>query len=250
MKITAVTLDFADTLYPHRPRELARILQGVADYLTPHLPPFAFEDFRAKQLEVRTRQFAENRPTLHENDLVARMRETILHLAPDIARDAERVEELSHGAVEAYGQAFVRAMEMPSFLPDVLSQLAERFPLVVISNYPVSVPIVQTLERDGLTRFLKAVVVSADVGFVKPHPLLFQTALAALNSPPPGEVVHVGDDWDADILGAGAVGLQTIYTTQWRDEPDKQYQTGTVRPCAEISDLHDLPTLLDRLTAS
>lgn len=249
MKITAVTLDFADTLYPHRPRELARILQGVADYLAPHLGPFAFDDFRAKQLEVRARQFAENRPTLHENDLVARMRETILHLAPDMASNAERLEELSQGCVEAYGQAFVQAMEMPPFLPGVIAELAARFPLVVISNYPVSAPIVQTLERDGLTRFLKAVVVSADVGFVKPHPLLFQTAFAALNSPPADATVHVGDDWDADVLGASAVGLQTVYTRQWRDEPDKHYGTGTARPLAEIADLRDLPALLERLTA-
>ncbi len=245
MTIEAVTLDFADTLYPHRPRELDRILEGVADYLQTQIGTFDFANFRTKHLEIRARQFAENRPTLHENDIAARMRETILHLAPNVG-EAEQVEEWVQGCLEAYGQAFEAVMVMPPYLPDVFAQLSERFPLAVISNYPLSAPIVRTLERDGLTRYLQAVIVSADVGYVKPHPLIFQTALSALRSPSPANVVHVGDDWDADVIGAGLLGLQTVYTHQWRDVTDAHYKTGNVTPLAEIRDLRELPTLLER----
>ena len=57
-------------------------------------------------------------------------------------------------------------------------------------------------------------------------------------------MVHVGDDWDADIVGAHRAGMQAVYTRQWRDEPDRRYGAKGVVPLAEIDDLRDLPVVL------
>ena len=245
MTIEAITFDFADTLFPHRPRELVRIQEQTVEFLRPHLPvPFLFADFERKFLEVRGQQFAENRDSLRENDFRARFAATIRHVVPGF----EPPTALIDGCIDAYADGFVEVMTMPSFLPDLFARLAERYRLCVISNYPISAPITRTLERDGLMPYLSGVVVSCDLGVIKPHPLLFQTALKALGDPLASRVVHVGDDWDADVLGAGRAGLHTVYTRQWRDHPDRHYGEGDLRPLAEITDLRDLPEVLKAQT--
>ena len=45
------------------------------------------------------------------------------------------------------------------------------------------------------------------VGTIKPHPAIFAAAREALGSPPPGAILHVGDDWAADVVGAKRAGL-------------------------------------------
>lgn len=243
MNLQAVSLDFADTLFPHRPREIEVILEAVAAYLRGHVPPFEFSVMRAKFLEIRDRQFTENRATLRENDFAARLTEivTFLNAAQDV--DPALIAE----ATTVYADAFVAAMQMPPWLPGLLERLHERYRLAVISNYPLSAPILETLRRDGLDRLLTTVVVSSDIGFIKPHPAVFAAALDALGVPP-ASVVHVGDDWNADILGAYRAGMHAVYTRQWRDEPDPHYGAGDALPLAEIDDLRDLPGVLERLS--
>lgn len=219
------------------------ILQAVAGYLQTQLPPFSFADFHAFYLEIRDRQFRENRVSLQENDFEGRMGETIARIAP--SRNPARDGELVQGCVNAYADAFFEAMAMPAYLPGLFAQLAEKYPIVVISNYPISEPIRRTLARDGLMPHLAGLVVSADEGVIKPHPRLFEAALEKLGSPPAQNVLHIGDDWDADITGAGRMGFQTVYTKQWRDLPDAHYGTGDFVPLAEINDLRELQTVLN-----
>lgn len=240
--IEAISFDFADTLYPHRPRELDNILGAVADYLRAHVPPFEFAAMRERFLAIRDRQFAENRATLQENDFAARLAEVGAFLNAANTVDPAVVQ----GASEAYANAFVDAMICPDWLPGLIAQLAARYRLAVVSNYPVTEPIVRTLARDGLLPLLATVVVSADVGYIKPHASVFRAALDGLGVSDPARVVHVGDTWEADIVGAHQAGMQAVYTRQWRDEPDPHYGQDDARPLAEIADLRDLPPLLAR----
>jgi len=237
--IQAISFDFADTLYPHRPDEMARILRAIADALPPApLSPAAFDHFHETFLAVRDRQFQENRATLQENDLDARFS------ACARAVGTEPSPAILARMREAYSQGFVDAMVLPEWLPDLVARLAGRYRLCVVSNYPLSEPIRRTLERDGLMPHLSTVVVSADLGVIKPHPALFAAACEGLGGVSPGAVLHIGDDWDADILGATRAGMQTIYTRQWRAVPDRHYGAEGAAPLAEITDLRELPGLL------
>ena len=111
-KIQALSFDFADTLYPHRPDELERVLNQVAASLagfTQNGPP----DFQAVHdtfLAVRERQFAENRATLCENDLDVRFAECAQ------AVGAEPTGEVLSLMRDAYTSAFVSAMVAPPWL--------------------------------------------------------------------------------------------------------------------------------------
>jgi HAD superfamily hydrolase (TIGR01509 family) len=54
---------------------------------------------------------------------------------------------------------------------------------------------------------------AADVGFLKPHPRIFEMALQSLEAEPE-EAVFVGDSLAADIVGAQQVGMKAVLRTR------------------------------------
>jgi putative hydrolase of the HAD superfamily len=60
-----------------------------------------------------------------------------------------------------------------------------------------------------------AIVLSSDVGKRKPHPAMFERALAELDAGP-DEALFVGDRLDADVLGASRVGMRTVQALWFR----------------------------------
>ena len=76
----------------------------------------------------------------------------------------------------------------------------------LLSN--AGVPIRSVLDRDGLTPWYDAIVLSYEVGFVKPDLRIFQAALDALGLPA-SDVLMVGDNANDD--GGGThLGLRTL----------------------------------------
>ncbi len=64
------------------------------------------------------------------------------------------------------------------------------------------------------------VIDSAVVGVAKPDPAIFGIALNALNVPPGGTVLHVGDSLRYDVAGALAAGLQPVHLDPYGFCPD------------------------------
>lgn len=102
--------------------------------------------------------------------------------------------------------------EIPLALyPDVEPTLArlkdDGFILGLISNAPAdTVHVVETL---GLSTYLDPVVISGAVGYTKPHPEIFRIALRGAGVGP-DESVHVGDLYEADVVGARNAGIEGI----------------------------------------
>lgn len=235
--IRAISLDFANTLYPFRVDETDQSIHALYDFLHERLRHDLPRDpFLALYRDIRARQFTENRPTLRENDFTARIRALVAACDTGAGMDAAFVAE----AEDVYADAFVRVMRLPPGALETVRRLADTCPVAVLSNFPRTDCIVRPLERDGLLPLLHTVIVSADVGYIKPHPAMFAALCQQLNLPP-SAVLHVGDDWDADIIGAGNYGIMSAYTTEWRDERDPFYGQGDAPPLFEIARLQDLP---------
>jgi len=103
----------------------------------------------------------------------------------------------------------VRCTAMPDVL-SVLEKLSPQFRLGVVSNFPEPRFVHATLDRFALRRYFEVVVVSAEVGRMKPDPLPFELAFAALDVEP-SAVLFVGDDLRADMAGAAALGCMTAW---------------------------------------
>lgn len=93
--------------------------------------------------------------------------------------------------------------------------------------------------RSGLAQQVDLVLASAAVGVEKPDPGIFQIALARL-SVALGQVVHVGDEYESDVLGAQRAGLRAVLL-------DRSGEAGVCRPT--ISSLTQLPDTLRGLGA-
>jgi putative hydrolase of the HAD superfamily len=84
------------------------------------------------------------------------------------------------------------------------------------------------LERQGIAQRVDAIVLSSEVGKRKPHPAIFERALAELDVAA-AESLFVGDRADADVFGASRVGMRTVQALWFRaddvpveTEPDFQ----------------------------
>lgn len=70
----------------------------------------------------------------------------------------------------------------------------------------------------GLAGLFEVVAVSCEIGYMKPHPRIFEYALEAM-SLTPEETAMVGDSLRADVEGARAVGMMAIWRRPPLDEP-------------------------------
>lgn len=115
-------------------------------------------------------------------------------------------------AVNAYFSAFYPNCELIPGTKEILAELGERYPLGMITNFtdgPAARKIIDVL---GLDPFFQEVVVSGEVGYRKPHPYVFERFVDVLGVPA-GQILFVGDDLEADVLGARDAGLRPVLTT-------------------------------------
>jgi HAD superfamily hydrolase (TIGR01509 family) len=78
--------------------------------------------------------------------------------------------------------------------------------IVLLSN--IGLDIRPHLQQIGMTDLLDGLVLSYEVGVVKPESEIFQHALDLLDVPA-AEALMVGDSWRADA-GAAALGIRTL----------------------------------------
>lgn len=90
----------------------------------------------------------------------------------------------------------------------VLEGLAGRFRLGVISNFYGNVE--RILQDAGFASLLSVVSDSSRLGAAKPDRRIFEHTVRELGVPA-GEVLHVGDSYERDIVAARAAGLRTAW---------------------------------------
>jgi len=113
---------------------------------------------------------------------------------------------------EKWMQAFIETTTEIEPAKQVLSELKPLYRLGVISN-SLGRNTEVDLVRTGLKDFIDVLIVSSDIGKRKPHPGIFQAALAAMGLKPE-EAVMVGDNLQEDIVGAKNAGMKTVYLIQ------------------------------------
>jgi putative hydrolase of the HAD superfamily len=79
--------------------------------------------------------------------------------------------------------------------------------LAVVSNWDSRLR--RILDEHGLVRWFETVVISAEVGWRKPHPGIFRRALEEMGATP-AEVLHCGDSVGDDVEGARAAGIRPV----------------------------------------
>ncbi len=141
----------------------------------------------------------------------------------------ERVPDFDEGAIPELAEALLPVLVKPGSsdelwrrvmpsVPQALGRFRELgLDLIVVSNSDGSVD--RGLGAAGLRHHFSHVVDSAVVGFEKPDPRIFETALACCGGDP-ARTLHVGDLVYADVAGARAAGLHAALLDPYDDWAD------------------------------
>ncbi len=153
-----------------------------------------------------------------------------------LARDLTRIHM---GALQA-------AVTVPDHHEPVLTALASQFRLGLCSNFSDGETARAVVAEAGFLPHLRAIVISDEVGIRKPRSEIFEAAAAGL-ALEPREILHVGDSLEADVAGAAAIGMQTVWLTRRVRKPDELFaRYHGPRPDFALDDLRDLPVLMAR----
>jgi len=99
---------------------------------------------------------------------------------------------------------------------NVLSRLAPRFALGVVSNFYGNLRLV--LEEAELAAYFTVAIDSEEVGVRKPEPGIFERALGALRAAA-DHAIFVGDSLARDIVPAKELGMKTIWVRRSAESP-------------------------------
>lgn|GEM_PF-521162 len=102
--------------------------------------------------------------------------------------------------------------------PDIdtlLADLQSRYKLGMYTNGPSFLQW-KKIEALGFNRFFDAIIVAGDVGVYKPDPQAFALLSEALGVPA-SETLFVGDNFQADIVGAQRAGMYTAWIKHKQD---------------------------------
>ena len=225
-RIKAISLDLDDTLWPIWP-VIARAEQALQDWLRPRAPKTAVWLADTEQRMVLRRQLIAERPEL-SHDLRALRQEQIRLALQQHGEDTGLV-------LPAYEVFIAERMRVQLFddARPALAWLAQRFPLVAVSNGNADV------QRIGLGRYFSAGFSAQEFGVGKPDARIFHAAAESVGVAP-HEVLHVGDDAALDVVGALGAGLQTV----WVNHGGQDWTHAVYRPHATVADMSALCALL------
>lgn len=97
----------------------------------------------------------------------------------------------------------------------------------VVSNHVWR--LAQMIAALGIARYIKATISSARVGVRKPHPAIFEAAIAASGAAR-DEMLFVGDSLRADVIGARGVGMRAVLL----DRAGTSKEPGAIRSLMEV----------------
>lgn len=200
--VSAICFDLDNTLWEIEP-VLTRAERILADWLEARYPRIAERFQEAGMLEVRAALLREQPHLGH--DLSYLRRETIARCAlavgyeRDMAHEAFAFWHAARNQVEPFGEV-VPALE----------NLARRFRLASLTNGNADLAVI------GIAHHFEVTLSAGALGCAKPDPRAY-AALADALTLKPAEILFVGDEPHADVVGPRAAGMQTVWVNRGGD---------------------------------
>jgi putative hydrolase of the HAD superfamily len=121
----------------------------------------------------------------------------------------------------------------PDVMPTLHAMRAQGLRLAIVSNWDES--LLSHTDELGLTPLFETIVGSLAVGYEKPHKRIFEIALERL-ALAPEDVIHVGDMYVSDVVGARRAGIRPVLLDRYDLMPQAD--------CLRISTLDQLLPLV------
>ena len=223
LPIRAITLDLDDTLWPFPPIG-ERIERVLHDWFLQHAPRTAAQ-FPIPAMRRLRERVIERYPQRSHDASWLRRKGIEIALAesgsdPALADEAYAAFFSERNRVDFYADA-----------RDALARLSARLPVCALSNGNAD------LATIGIDSHFTHQVTARDFGRGKPDASIFLHACQLLGVAPL-QVLHVGDDVEADVVGAHRAGLMTCWLH--RDDARARHPTW---PKREFTPRLTFPTL-------
>ena len=161
--------------------------------------------------------------------------------------------QLKHTRFESWAQklntttadlnsSFLEAMaDICSLLPgakELMESLVGKAQVGIITNGFTELQAIR-LERTGMDKYIKHVVISEEVGVAKPDHGIFQHTFDRIGNPCKSRVLMVGDNLHSDILGGLNFGIETCWLNSHGANTVEH-----ITPHYTVSSLTELQTIL------
>lgn len=161
--------------------------------------------------------------------------------------------QLKHTRFESWAQklntttadlnsSFLEAMaDICTLLPGakkLMESLAGKAQVGIITNGFTELQAIR-LERTGMDKYIKHVVISEEVGVAKPDHGIFQHTFERIGNPCKSRVLMVGDNLHSDILGGLNFGIETCWLNSHGANTVEH-----ITPHYTVSSLTELQTIL------
>ena len=155
--------------------------------------------------------------------------------------------EVTEAALETITRAHMaqlqQAFEVRPEVLRVLDWAQGRYRTAMISNFAYAPTFHEAIDRFGLRPAFETIVVSAEVGWCKPHRIIFEHTFEKMGIQP-SEALFIGDQLYIDVYGALNSGMDVVWIETERQDwlpPEVQVPsckpTYTVRLISEVIDL-------------
>jgi putative hydrolase of the HAD superfamily len=223
MQFRAVFFDLDDTLYAYDPCNAAGKRAAWETFLDLGYD-LSREEFEALYMESRREVKRELAGTASAHERFLYFKRAIgIHTDTHRSGDA-----LALG--EAYWEAYVAEMELFDGVEETFAALQdEGVSVAIVSNLTTRIQL-EKIRHLGIEVFVDYLLTSEETGREKPSSVMFTLPMARLDVKP-SEVLMVGDDPEADIEGANALGLRTALFNEspkgltGREAPDHHFES-------------------------
>jgi putative hydrolase of the HAD superfamily len=255
MNYTTLIFDAFDTVIHINTARLPRLVIDGQEVST--TAPAAYEAYTAifgqSDFDVFYRAFSQSfakiaairRADLREilsSERFKLMLEMLGHPAPDISE--ANVESITKAHMRQLQDSF----EVRPETFQVLDWARSRYRTAMISNFAYAPAFHESIDDFGIRGAFETIVVSAEVGWCKPHRIIFDHTFEKM-AIRPSEALFIGDQLYVDIFGALNSGMHAAWIeTERQDYLPPEAQPPACRPTYTLQMISDLKNLLENRT--
>lgn len=206
--VKAIGFDLFNTLITADPKAVSDAVERLIRSLRKSGFDFNDDDFkktyRQSALDFIEKTKEDGKETHNRFWVSAALRDLGYPVTPDDKRIA--------AALEAYFSAFFDYCRLIPGTVDMLNKLRGTYRLGLLSNFTHAPAGRGLIIQLGLTPFFDVLLISGELGYRKPHAMVFQQLVRDFGVDS-SQLLYVGDNIEADINGALLAGIRPVWFT-------------------------------------
>jgi 5'-nucleotidase len=207
--VEGVFFDLDDTLLDHRGAEraaLSETCRAFGDLLVRHTETEIHDLYHRGNVHLWREYAAGSIAKEHLKE------ERFALLLDAVGLDRRSANEVS----DHYLACYARHWSLPAGALQAFHSIADRYPVGIITNGFSEIQQAKMARFPEIRSRLDALVVSEEVGIMKPNPGIFRHAETRIGIPA-NQLLYVGDSLQSDVEGALAAGWQAAWYTTAAD---------------------------------